>query len=160
MVLTYSNVTNTATKHCNTLQHTATHCNTLQHPAKYNWSQLNCVRIQPHVPDSFLIYCNNTATHCNIPQHTAPYCNTLQHTTELSSIACGYSHMVLVSKLEQSEVQSRTFYQQVSMAHDSHIRDMTHPYTWLIHTWHDTFTRDMNHSYVLYLFHTLAPVDV
>ena len=44
--------TEDASKHCNTLQHTATHCNTLQH----------------------------TATHCSTLQHTAAHCNTLQHT--------------------------------------------------------------------------------
>jgi len=68
----YNTLQHTAT-HCNTLQYTATHCNTLQQTA----TQCNtpCERVR--IPHTQL---QHTAKHNHTLQHTATHCNTLQHT--------------------------------------------------------------------------------
>ena len=49
---------------------------------------------------------------------------------ELSTVACGYNHMVLASKLEPAEVQSRMFYQQGLVHMDDALIDTFCLYHW------------------------------
>jgi alpha-tubulin suppressor-like RCC1 family protein len=49
---------------------------------------------------------------------------------EIDDIACGYSHTVLVSKLEQAEVQARQFYQQGLLHMDDRLMDGFCFYNW------------------------------
>jgi len=49
---------------------------------------------------------------------------------EIDQIACGYSHTVLLSKLEQAEVQARQFYQQGLVHMDDRLLDGFCLYNW------------------------------
>ena len=129
---------NTATQHCNTLQHTATHedClptaqwhnrNTLQKNATHcSTLQHTKIACQQCYDTALLTVVQRTAAHCNTYcntlQHTATHYNTLHHPATHCNCPLAYSAMTHIDKRARTHCSTH--------AHtDAYVHERTHKHT-------------------------------